>query len=260
MFFPSACRTKKLERRLAAGFQRDFWGKAECNFALRSLRDPVQLFCPAFFPSVGGHSALADKADEAIIYSMMNAVESSPIPLRGAQIWPLSVAAYRVLGEAGLIPKNTELLYGFVYTKMSKSPLHSALVRRLARLLNKVLPAGYFVDKEQPIACEDSEPEPDISVVHGSEDDFWHQHPHTSEFVIEISITSHDYDRSKLRAYAAAGVKECWLVLGPEKQIEVYRQPKNGQFADQSVHGPGGIITSTSLPEFTLSLDAFFTK
>jgi hypothetical protein len=34
-------------------------------------------------------------------------------------LWPLSVAAYRALGESGLIPKNTELLYGFVYKKMS---------------------------------------------------------------------------------------------------------------------------------------------
>jgi hypothetical protein len=41
------CRTRKLERRLAAGFQRDFWGKAECNSALRFLCAPVQLFCPA---------------------------------------------------------------------------------------------------------------------------------------------------------------------------------------------------------------------
>ncbi len=28
----------------------------------------------------------------------------------GAPIWPLSVEAYRALGEAGLMPKNTELL------------------------------------------------------------------------------------------------------------------------------------------------------
>ena len=66
---------------------------------------------------------------------MMNAVESRPVPLRGARLWPLSVAAYRALSDMGLIPKNTELLYGFVYTKMSKSPLHSALVVRLLRLL-----------------------------------------------------------------------------------------------------------------------------
>ena len=191
---------------------------------------------------------------------MMNAVESPPVPLRGAPLWPLSVAAYRALGELGLIPKNTELLYGFVYTKMSKSPLHSALVRRLKGLLKQYLPGGYFIDSEQPIACEDSEPEPVLAVIRGAEDDFWDQHPVTAEFVVEVCVSSPDYDRSKLRAYAAVGVKECWLVLGPEKQIEVYRQPKNGQFTEHALHGPGGALASAALPEFTLSLDAFFAK
>jgi Uma2 family endonuclease len=191
---------------------------------------------------------------------MTNAVESPPAPLRGAPLWPLSLAAYHVLGESGLIPKNTELLYGFVYTKISKSPIHSSLVARLLRLLQSVAPSNCNVRSEQPITCQDSEPEPGISVVRGAEEDFWNEHPRTAELVIEVCITSHDYDRSKLRAYASAAVKECWLVLGPEKQIEVYRQPKDGQFTEHSVHGPGGALTSTALPEFTLSLEAFFAK
>jgi len=134
------------------------------------------------------------------------------------------------------------------------------LVVRLLRLLRSAIPATHIVMSEQPITCQDSEPEPDISVVRGAEEDFWSEHPHTAELVIEVCITSHDYDRSKLRAYASAAVKECWLILGPEKQIEVYRQPKDGQFTEHSVHGPGGTLTSTALPEFALSLDAFFAK
>lgn len=191
---------------------------------------------------------------------MKNAVETPPIPLRGAPLWPLSVAAYRALGEAGLIPKNTELLYGFVYTKMSKSPLHSALARRLSRLLKQALPPGCVVDTEQPITCEDSEPEPDLAVIRGDEEDFWQDHPHTAEPVIEVCVTSRDYDRSKLRAYATANVKECWLVLGPKKTIEVYRQPADGQFTEHAVHGPGGTLTSAVLPDFTLPLDTLFAK
>lgn len=191
---------------------------------------------------------------------MTNAVESSPTPLRGAQLWPLSVAAYRALGEAGLIPKNTELLYGFVYTKMSKSPFHSFLLQFLIEALSRVLPKGRLLRTEQPITCGDSEPEPDLAVVAGRKEDFRHDHPHTAELVIEVSITSHDYDRSKLRAYAGAGVKECWFVLGPEQQIEVYRQPKDGQFTEHTVHGPGGTLTSAALPEFTLAVDALFAK
>jgi Uma2 family endonuclease len=55
-------------------------------------------------------------------------------------------------------------------------------------------------------------------------------------------------------------VKECWFVLGPEKQIEVYRQPKDGQFTEHAIHGSGGTLTSAALPEFTLALDALFAK
>jgi Uma2 family endonuclease len=175
-------------------------------------------------------------------------------------ILPLSVAAYHKLGEAGLIPKNTELLYGFVYTKMSKSPLHSFLLQFLQEALAGVLPARRLLRTEQPITCGDSEPEPDLAVVAGCKEDFRNDHPHTAELVVEVSITTHDYDRSKLRASAAAGVKECWLVLGPEKKIEVYRQPKDGQFTEHALHGPGGVLTSAALPEFTLSLDDLFAK
>jgi Uma2 family endonuclease len=101
----------------------------------------------------------------------MEAVDSPPM-VRGAKLWPLSIEAYHALAEAGLIPENTELLYGFVYKKMSKSPLHSALVRRLARLLKNACPPGFFVDSEQPITCDNSEPEPDIALIKGGEDDF----------------------------------------------------------------------------------------
>lgn len=190
----------------------------------------------------------------------MKTVEPVEFPVRGAQIWPLSVAAYRALGEAGLIPKNTELLYGVVYKKVSKSPLHSALVRQLINLLRNVSFQGCFLSSEQPITCTDSEPEPDVAVIRGEEKDFWRDHPRTAELVIEVCITSYDYDRSKLRAYASAGVKECWLVLGEEKQIEVYRNPKENQFAEKSIRGPGGKLTCSALPEFTLELNALFAK
>jgi Uma2 family endonuclease len=174
--------------------------------------------------------------------------------MRGAEVWPLSVEAYHALGEAGLIPKRTELLYGFVYHKMSKSPLHTFLVLRLLRLLQAVLPPGLYLRPEQPLTCVDSEPEPDLAVVFGAEEAFRQAHPRTAELVIEVCVSSAEYDRSKLRAYASAGVKECWLVLGREKQIEVHRQPGEGQFAECALHGPGGRLTSTAIPSFTVDL------
>lgn len=190
----------------------------------------------------------------------MNAVENPPVPVRGAALSPLTVTAYHALAEAGLIPKNTELLYGLVYKKMSKSPLHTFLVVRLLRLLESAIPPGHIIRSEQPITCADSEPEPDISIVRGIESDFLNEHPRTAELVVEVCVTSHDYDRSKLRAYASAGVKECWYILGAEKQIEVFRQPKDGQYKERAIHGPTGKISSAALPNLTLSLDEVFPK
>ena len=184
----------------------------------------------------------------------MKAAEDLQMPVRGAEVWPLSVEAYHALGEAGLMPKRTELLYGFVYHKMSKSPLYSFLVQLLQDLLHSVVPEGFVVRTEQPITCADSEPEPDLAVVRGHVADFREEHPHTAELVIEVCVTSGEYDRSKLRAYATAGVKECWLVLGREKQVEVHRAPATGQFVERTVHSPGSRLTSTAVPSFTADL------
>ncbi len=175
-----------------------------------------------------------------------------------AEVWPLSIEAYHALGDLGLIPKETELLYGQVFYKMSKSPLHSALVRRLLRLLQPAVPSDCFLSSEQPITCSNSEPEPDVAVVRGAEKDFWRQHPSTAELVVEVCVTSHEYDRSKVRAYAQAGVKEVWFVLGLEKQIEVHRQPCADEYAERIIHGPGGTLVSNALPAFHLDLGQLF--
>jgi len=187
----------------------------------------------------------------------MKTVESPEVPPPTGKIWPLSIPAYHALGDAGFIPKNTELLYGVVYQKMSKSPVHSALVSRLLKLLRNAPLADCFVRSEQPLTCKDSEPEPDVAVVHGAEDDFWNEHPRTAELIIEVCVTSHEYDRSKLRAYAGAAVKEIWFILVPEKQIEVHRRPVNGRFTEKKTRDTGRIVCGP-LPEFELNLEEFF--
>ena len=188
----------------------------------------------------------------------MTVIEAPQSVVRGPQLWPLGVQAYHTLGDLGLIPEKTELLYGQVFFKKPKPPFHSYLVQSLFSLLRAAVPAGFIAGSGQPITCSDSEPEPDLSVVKGRIEDFRHAHPTTAELVIEICVTSHDYDRSKLRAYASAGVKECWLVLAPEKQIEVHRQPQGEQFAEHAVHGPGGTLTSAAVPGFTVYLASLF--
>ena len=182
----------------------------------------------------------------------------STTPVHNGRLFPLSVEAYHVLGEMGFLPKNTELLYGLVYRKMPKSPFHAALIARLLRAFAQLPEDRFLVRSEQPIMCVDSEPEPDVSIVIGTIDDYLKSHPRSAELVIEVCVTSHDYDRSKLRAYATANVKECWLVFAPEKQVEIYQQPVNGAYQQKSVSGPDGELKSVSIPTVGIDLVGLF--
>ena len=182
-------------------------------------------------------------------------------PIREQQMpdpWPMTVSAYHALGEMGLIPEKTELLYGFVYPKMPKSPLHRLLLLRLLQLLGHVVPTGFHVQPEQPIQCADSELEPDLSVIKGNIEDYARAHPTTAELVVEICVTSHEYDRKKLKAYALAGVTECWLVLVPEKQVEVYRRPNGASYLEQATVLDGSPLTCAALPQITLDSHLLF--
>ena len=189
---------------------------------------------------------------------MVQAPEQQIVPVSGARLWPMTIEAYHILGEAGVIPENSELLYGLVYTKMAKSPFHSFLLRRLLELIRKLELHGFLVSSEQPLTFIDSEPEPDIAIIKGTNDDFRASRPKAAELVIEICVTSHEYDRSKLRAYASGKIKECWLILGPEKKVEVYSDPKDGSFSAIKTHEAGEILRSVSVPQIAIDLATLF--
>jgi Uma2 family endonuclease len=171
---------------------------------------------------------------------------------------PISVEQYHKLGEAGIIPQNTELLHGVILEKMVKSPEHSWLVQRLVDWLRDGLPTGWLVRQEQPLTIEDSEPEPDIAVVKGSAEDFRRSHPRTAALVIEVAISSEAIDREKAEVYAAAGVSEYWLVLPELTAIEVQRIPADRCYGQRDVFRPGSTITPSELPIGELSLTELF--
>src|SRR5207253_350542 len=101
------------------------------------------------------------------------------------------------------------------------------------RLVLAQLPSGYIAWKEEPLTFIDSEPEPDVSIVRGTESDFTEAHPTTAELVVEVAVSSPVLDREMASLYAEAGVKEYWIVLGRERAIEVYLRPENGRYQQQ---------------------------
>jgi Uma2 family endonuclease len=170
----------------------------------------------------------------------------------------LSVAEYRRLDEFNARGRRTELIRGIVIEKMSKSPLHAALAKRLYDLLLASLPPGLVVRREDPLTLADSEPEPDIAVVRGAEADFFQAHPETAALVIEVAVSSPALDRENATLYAEAGVNEYWIVLGASRQIEVYCQPEGSVYRQRQVHGADEVLECGSVPGFRLQVGALF--
>lgn len=143
---------------------------------------------------------------------------------------PVTVTQYHALLEQGLIPEKSELLFGLIVKKMTKSPRHVFITSQLFEFLRRSLPPGLLLRKEEPLTLADSEPEPDLAIVAGDARDFRKQHPATARLVVEVAIQSLEGDREKARLYAAAGVEEYWLVDGKGESLRVYREPSKNEY------------------------------
>jgi Uma2 family endonuclease len=174
------------------------------------------------------------------------------------RVSPLTVEEYHRLGEYNEHGRRIELIRGIVIEKMSKSPLHAALAKRLYDLIARMLPHGLVVRREDPLTLADSEPEPDIAVVRGREAEFFQVHPATAELVVEVAVSSPALDRENASLYAEAGVKEYWIVLGPERRIEVYRRPENGRYLEMRAVGAEETIACQAVPEVRITVSDLF--
>lgn len=146
---------------------------------------------------------------------------------------PLTVEQYHRLSAEGIVPERTELLRGVIIEQMTKSPLHTFLVQRLARWIDSAAPSGWFVRKEEPLSLADSEPEPDIAVVAGRPEDYREAHPASAAFVVEVAIATLGMDRAKADVYANAGIPEYWIVIPEARAVEIYRRPTETGYGER---------------------------
>jgi Uma2 family endonuclease len=58
--------------------------------------------------------------------------------------------------------------------------------------------------------------------------------------------------------YAEAGVAEYWIVLGGERQVEVYRKPEQGGYRETRRLEVNDILTCASLPAVSIPVASLF--
>ena len=145
-------------------------------------------------------------------------------------IWRLSVDQYHAMIHTGILTDDdpVELLEGWLVAKMPKNPPHRAVTRLIRQVLERLVPAEWYVDSQEPITTDDSEPEPDVMVVRGETRHYLDRHPGPNDvgLVIEVADTTLQRDRGfKKRLYARAGIPVYWIVNLSDNQCEVYTEP-----------------------------------
>ena len=186
---------------------------------------------------------------------MIEILESAEVRQRAL---PISVATWHWMVEHDMVPRRAELIRGVIVEKLSESSLHEFLTRELYLIFAQAGLVDCLILKEGPLTLADSEPEPDLAIVKGTNADYRDRHPQTALLVVEVAVSSESSDREMVKAYAEAGVPECWLVVGKRREIECYTQPSNGAYAMCRVFGMGEEIHAETLPGVAVPLDRLF--
>jgi Uma2 family endonuclease len=129
--------------------------------------------------------------------------------------------------------ERLELLGGQLIVREPQGGAHALGVELVAEALREAFGAAARIRVQLPVALDDeSEPEPDVSVVGGPLADADPALPSGALLIVEVSDSSLALDRTeKASLYARAGIADYWILNLAERVLEVHREPTPGSTA-----------------------------
>lgn len=176
----------------------------------------------------------------------------------------ISTEDYHRMAKLGILAEDeaVELIHGQILRKMPKGPAHSALCKRIEKLLETSLGDRALVRLQDPIALDPySEPEPDLAVVQPSPSFYADRHPQPAEVyvLIEVADSSIDRDlRTKADLYAAAKIQDYWVFNLPQQQIHVFRDPQPDGYQSQLILRGQQAVSLLAFPDCSIAVRSCF--
>lgn len=167
---------------------------------------------------------------------------------------------YHKLGAAGIIgpDERVELLDGEILVKPVIGSRHGGCVKRSNRILTTALGDRAVVGVQDPVVLDDlSEPEPDLSIARPRADFYADDHPTPDELylVVEVADSTALSDRNrKIPRYAAAGIREAWLVDLETGTLEVYRGPSPDGYTSRNDLVAGDTVSPEAFPDVRIAV------
>jgi Uma2 family endonuclease len=145
--------------------------------------------------------------------------------------------------EESLGDVRIELIDGRVFGRDDMNPPHVVATGRTKQSVERLLPSGRFIRKDEPVRIPDfNEPFPDLAVARGDLETYADRHPRPEDvsLVIEISDTTLAKDRGEKRVnYGRAGIPLYWIVNLVDRQVEVYSGPQPDGYVARDDYRPG---------------------
>ncbi len=140
---------------------------------------------------------------------------------------------HELVNSGVLAQRRVELLEGEIIEMSPEGPMHSSTNYSVVEYFRKILQDSAIVREAHPITLDNSEPEPDIAIVHYPHTDYFTRHPYPQDvyWLVEISNRTLKLDLEKKSVtYARNGILEYWVIDLVNKQLIVHTQPKTNSY------------------------------
>ena len=171
-----------------------------------------------------------------------------------------TIDEYHQMVAAGILDdRRVELLKGEIVEMSPEGEPHAYSSHEAADYLLDLLGKRVTIRQAKPITLPNhSEPEPDIAIVQRLGREYLEHHPHPQNifWLIEYFKSSLSKDlEMKSKIYAEAKILEYWVVNLKRKQLIVFREPQDGDYASKSTLTEGA-IHPLAFPEVAVAVGA----
>jgi len=177
---------------------------------------------------------------------------------------PFDVDEYHRMAEVGILTDEdrVELIDGEILTMSPIGHRHHYAVMFLTEALVRGLNGRAVVSPQGPIRLHRwTEPQPDVMLLQPPLTRYARgtAGPADALLIIEVADSSQYRDRVvKLPRYAAAGVREVWIVDVQAEAVEVYRDPSPKGYRDAGRAARGDRVAPEAFADLTLAVDDIF--
>lgn len=166
---------------------------------------------------------------------------------------------HRMIAAGIFDERRVELLKGEIVEMPPEGEPHAYFSSEAGEYLTRLLGGRAMIRQAKPITlANNSEPEPDIAVVQRLGREYLDHHPYPENilWLIEYAESSLDKDLDfKSKLYAEVKIPEYWVANLRQRQLIIFRDPRDQGYASQSTHAEG-TICPLAFPEVAIAVPA----